>query len=118
MDHCKSVSPELVVLADEIIEGLKHYTQGVEVNEADFAMDVIEKVGHGGHYLTEIHTSKNFRNVWYPSLFSRKMLNEDSSEISGKVKGKIKDILENHKVAKLDDAVLQELAKWEQKLGL
>lgn len=117
MDHCKSVSPEVVVLANEIIEGLKSYTQGVDVSEEAFAMDVIEKVGHGGHYLTETHTSKNFRKVWYPSLFSRKMVNEDVSEVKGKVKAKIKDILENHDVPKLSDAVLKELATWEQKFA-
>lgn len=118
MDHCKSVSPELVVLANEIIEGLKHYTAGIDVAEEEFALDVIEKVGPGGHYLTEVHTNKNFRKIWYPSLFSRKMNNEDFSEVSGKIKAKIADILENHEVPKLDAAVLAKLEKWEQKLGL
>ncbi|SMD11787.1 trimethylamine methyltransferase family protein [Sporomusa malonica] len=118
MDHCKSVSPELVVLANEIIEGLKHYTAGIEVADEDFAIDVIEKVGPGGHYLGETHTNKNFRKVWYPSLFSRKMNNEDFSEVSGKIKVKIADILKEHEVPKLDDSILEKLAKWEQKLGL
>ena len=45
------------------------------------------------------------------------MLNEDISEVKGKVKAKIKDILENHEVPKLSDAVLKELGKWEQKFG-
>lgn len=118
MDHCKSVSPELVVLANEIIEELKYYTAGIDTAEEDFALDVIEKVGPGGHYLTETHTNKNFRKVWYPALFSRKMNNEDFSEVSGKVKAKITDILENYEVAKLDDTVLKKLEKWERKFGL
>ncbi|WP_425058313.1 Glycine betaine methyltransferase [Sporomusa carbonis] len=118
MDHCKNVSPELVVLANEIIEGLKYYTAGIDVAEEDFAIDIIEKVGPGGHYLTETHTNKNFRKIWYPSLFSRKMNNEDFSEVSGKIKDKIKDILENHEVPKLDDVVLKKLEKWEQRFGL
>lgn len=118
MDHCKSVSPELVVLSDEIIEQLKYYTEGVDVAEDDFALDVIEKVGPGGHYLTETHTHKNFRKVWYPSLFSRKMNNEDFSQVSGKIKDKVKDIMENYEVPKLDAAVLKKLEKWERKFGL
>lgn len=118
MDHCKSVSPALVVLADEIIEGLKHYTAGVEVAEEDFALAVIEKVGPGGHYLGETHTNRHFRQVWYPGLFSRKMNNPDCSEVSGKIKDKIKAILEKHEVPQLDAAALQVLAKWERKLGL
>lgn len=118
MDHCNSVCPELVVLADEIIEGLKHYSQGVEVGEEDFALDVIEKVGHGGHYLTEAHTVENFRKIWYPNLYSRKMQNENFSEVRGKIRNKIKDIIERYEVEKLDASTLKDLAKWEQKLGL
>lgn len=118
MDHCKSVSPELVVLANEIIEGLKCYTAGIDVTDETFAMNIIEKVGPGGHYLTEIHTNKNFRQVWYPTLFSRKMNNEDFSEVRSKIKAKIKYIMEEHEVPKLDDAVLEKLARWEKKFGL
>lgn len=113
MDHCNSVAPEMVVLADEIIEGLKHYSRGIEVNDEELALEVIEKVGHGGHYLNESHTAENFRKVWYPQLFSRKMQNSDFSEVKDKIRNKIKDILENHEVPQLDDVVLKELEKWE-----
>ncbi len=53
MDHCNSVS-QVVVLANEIIEAYSHYSSGVGVEEEDFAMDVIEEVGHGGEYMTNI----------------------------------------------------------------
>ncbi|AET67417.1 trimethylamine:corrinoid methyltransferase [Desulfosporosinus orientis DSM 765] len=112
MDHCNSVSPELVVLADEIIEGLKHYTQGVEVNGEELALEVIKEVGPGGHYLTNMHTLSNFRKVWYPDLFSRDMQNSNESQVKGRVKDKIKNIMENHQVPQLDQAILRELEKW------
>ena len=112
MDHCNSVSPELVVLADEIIEGLKHYTKGVQVNEEELALDVIQEVGPGGHYLTNVHTLRNFRKVWYPSLYSRDMQNSDESQVKGKIKAKIKNIMANHQVPQLDETILIELEKW------
>ena len=115
-DHCNSVNPELVVLCDEIIEMLKHYTQGVEVDDESLTLDVITKVGPAGAYLSQPHTMKNFRKVFYPSLFSRKMKNPDESEVRGKIKARIKDILENHKVPALDDGVLAELDAWTAKL--
>jgi trimethylamine---corrinoid protein Co-methyltransferase len=118
MDHCKSVSPELVVLADEIIECLKHYSQGIEVNEEELVFEVIESVGHGGHYLQEEHTLMNFRKAWYPNIFSRKMQNPDESEIKGLVKEKIRSIVENHEVPKLSAEVLSELDKWYAKFEL
>lgn len=114
MDHCISVSPELVVLADEIIEGLKYYAKGVEVNEEELQLELIKGVSHGGnhHYLDEEHTLMNFRNVWYSKLFSRKMVNPNESEVKGLVREKIKNILENYEVPKLPDNILKELDKW------
>ncbi|KJS89170.1 trimethylamine methyltransferase family protein, partial [Desulfosporosinus sp. BICA1-9] len=116
MDHCNSVSPELVVLADEIIEGLKHYIQGVQVNTEELALDVIMEVGPGGHFLTNLHTLSNFKKVWYPSLFSRNMQNNNQSQVKGKVKEKISNIMESHLVPQLDKTILMELEKWSAKL--
>jgi trimethylamine--corrinoid protein Co-methyltransferase len=118
MDHCNSVSPELVVLADEIIEGLKAYTAGIDTDEEDFVLDVVEEVGPGGNYLNTDHTLDNYREVWYPNYFSRKMVNEDFSEISGKIKSKIKDIVDDYEVEKLDSSSLKCLSDWENKLGI
>jgi trimethylamine---corrinoid protein Co-methyltransferase len=115
MDHCNSVSPELVVLADEVIEGLKHYAQGVEVNPEELTLDVIREVGPGGHYLTNRHTLRNFKKVWYPNFFSREMQNPSESQIKGKIKEKIQWILDNHEVPQLDPAILSELDKWHAK---
>ncbi|SHI21384.1 trimethylamine methyltransferase family protein [Desulfosporosinus lacus] len=116
MDHCNSVSPELVVLADEIIEGLKHYTQGVQVNAEELALDVIKEVGPGGDYLTNLHTLLNIKKVWYPSLFSRDMQNINESQIKEKVKEKISNIMESHQVPQLNKSILMELEKWSAKL--
>ncbi len=115
-DHCNSVNPALVVLCDEIIEMLKHYTMGVDVEPEDLNLDLITKVGPGGAYLNEPHTMKNFRKVFYPTLFSRKMKNPDASEVGSKIKAKMADILENHAAPSLDEAVLKELDAWTARL--
>ena len=116
MDHCNNVSPEVVVLANGIIEALKHYTRGVEVNDNELALDVIKKVGPMGAYLNKPHTMNNFRKIWYPSLFSRRMKNLDKSDVREKIKSKIKDIMENHEVPQLDAELLKELDKWTKRL--
>lgn len=112
MDHCNNVSPEMVVLADEIIEMLKHFVQGVRVTDEDLALDVIKEVGPGGHFLTTEHTVKNFKAVWYPKLFSRKMKNEEFSEVRDKIRSKIRHIMENHQVPPLVPELLKELERW------
>ncbi len=115
MDHCNSVSPETVVLANDIIEGLKVFAKGVTVDDKSLALDLIEKVGPGGAYVTEGHTAKNFRQVFYSGLFSRKMKNPDQSEVRDKIHQTIKRAVEEHQVPQLDKAVLDELAVWEKK---
>lgn len=115
-DHCNSVNPKLVVLCDEIIEMLKHYTQGVDVDDDSLCLDMIEKVGPAGAYLSAPHTMKNFRSVFYPTLFSRKMNNPDASEVDGAIQARIEDIMANHRVPPLNDAVLAELDAWTAKL--
>ena len=110
-DHCNSVNPALVVLSDEIIEMLKHYTQGINVDTNDLVMELIEKIGPGGAFLSERHTMQNFRKIFYPTLFGRKMKNPDASEVGRKVQLKIEDIVANHRVPALDPGIMAQLDK-------
>jgi trimethylamine--corrinoid protein Co-methyltransferase len=117
LDHCNSVSPEAVVLCDDLIEGLKVYARGVgEVNDETLALNLIEKIGPGGTYVTDPHTAKRFRSVFYSKLFSRKMKNPDSSEVREKILATINKAVNEHQVPQLDKSVLDDLAKWEKKL--
>jgi trimethylamine:corrinoid methyltransferase-like protein len=71
MDHGSMVSPEFMVLADEIVDIVRHYMEGIPVTEDTLAVDLIDKVGPGGHYLTQISTLNNFRRMKYSDLFER-----------------------------------------------
>ena len=115
MDHCNSVSPETVVLADDIIEGLKVFARGVTVDEKTLDLGLIERAGPGGSYVTTPHTAKNYRQVFYSKLFSRKMKNPDHSEVRARLKAAVDRALTEHVVPELDKAVLDELAEWEKK---
>jgi trimethylamine--corrinoid protein Co-methyltransferase len=115
MDHCNSVAPETVVLANDIIEGMKVFARGVEVDEKSLALEIIEKAGPGGAYVTMPHTAKNYRQVFYSSLFSRKMKNPDQSEVRDKIRQTITRAMNEHQVPALDKTVLDELGTWEKK---
>jgi trimethylamine:corrinoid methyltransferase-like protein len=116
-NHCNNVCPELVVLSDEIIEMIKHYSRGIEVNAKELTLELIEKVGPGGAYLTEEHTLENFKEIFYSDLFSRELQNPDKSDIRSKIRAKIDDISENHQVPPLDNYILKEFDKWYAKLA-
>jgi len=62
-------SLELLVICDELIEFVRRFMGGVEINEETLALDVIDEVGPHGHYLDHEHTMKHYREEWYPELF-------------------------------------------------
>jgi trimethylamine--corrinoid protein Co-methyltransferase len=115
-DHCKSINPELVVLCDEIIRALGHYVAGVDVPPEEQALAVIGKVGPGGAYLEEPHTFAHFREVFYPRLFSRKMVNPDRSEVREKIQARIRRILEADDLPPEDPDVRSTLEDWSARL--
>jgi trimethylamine--corrinoid protein Co-methyltransferase len=65
-------SMEQLVLDNEALDMLSRIGQGMIVNDDSLALDVIKKVGPGGHFLAERHTMKHARSFWTPKVFSRK----------------------------------------------
>ena len=71
LDHGSLASPAYMVLVNEILDMVRQYMQGIAVSEEALAVDLIHRVGPGGHYLQEEHTLAHFRDVWYSRLFDR-----------------------------------------------
>jgi len=71
LDSHLTSSYDLVVLCDEVIAMAKRMMQGILVDEETLALDVIDRVGPGGHFLVEDHTLRHFRENWYPRLMDR-----------------------------------------------
>jgi trimethylamine--corrinoid protein Co-methyltransferase len=71
MDHGSMVPPEFMVLADDIVDMVNHYMEGIPVTEKTLALDTIDKVSPGSHYLQQEHTRQHFRKVKYSRLFDR-----------------------------------------------
>lgn len=76
LDHGSVASPGYMVLVNEVLHMVWHFLKGLPVDEESLAVDLIEKVGPGGHYLNEEHTLRHFREVWYSELFDRAMLDQ------------------------------------------
>jgi trimethylamine--corrinoid protein Co-methyltransferase len=92
---------DMLVMSDEIIGMAKHILGGIRVTPDTLAVDVIEHVGPGGHFLTQEHTRQHFRNeIWLPSLMDRQMRRtwEASGErtMAERVRARVLDILEHH----------------------
>jgi len=74
VDHCSMISPELMVLTDEIVGMVRVMTGGIEINDETLALDLIDRVGPGGNFLAEEHTLKHFRKHWVPTIMDRSQL--------------------------------------------
>jgi trimethylamine--corrinoid protein Co-methyltransferase len=92
---------DMLVMSDEIIGMAKHLLGGIRVTPETLAVDVVERVGPGGHFLTQQHTRQHFRNeLWRPALMDRQMRRtwEAGGErtMGERVRAKVLDILERH----------------------
>lgn len=63
-------SPEVAVIADEVVGMLRGALEPVDVGQTALALDAIRSVGIGGTYLGDSHTLSNFRSLWMPKLLS------------------------------------------------
>ncbi|MDM8544729.1 trimethylamine methyltransferase family protein [Desulfococcaceae bacterium HSG7] len=71
MDHGSLVSPAYMVMVNEILHMVNQYMKGIEISDETLAVDLIDKIGPGGNFISEQHTMDNFKNVWYSDLFDR-----------------------------------------------
>jgi trimethylamine--corrinoid protein Co-methyltransferase len=94
-------NPAMLVMCNEIIGYVKRIVRGLELRP-DFAeLDIIQKVGPGGHYLAEEHTLRHFRHeLWQPTFLNHDNLNtwqQKGSKTYGEtVIHKTLEILEKH----------------------
>jgi trimethylamine--corrinoid protein Co-methyltransferase len=98
---------------DEVAGLVKRFLGGIELNTDTIALDVIDQVGPGGHYLEHAHTYKHFKKNWVPKLFDRTSREQWESEgqltMGDKTTAKVRNILESHQVEPLTDNVSKTL---------
>jgi trimethylamine--corrinoid protein Co-methyltransferase len=114
MEYGNTGSMDLLTINDEIIGMVRRIMKGIKVDDYQMAVDIIDKVGPGGHFLGEQHTMENFRKeFWQPKLMNR--LRYDEWKASGaktmaqRVNERTREILANHEVEPLPKSVTDKL---------
>jgi len=108
-----TASYEQLVAMDEIAGLVKRYAGGIEINADTMALDAIEDVGPGGHFLEHEHTFQHFRRNWVPELFDRG--SREDWEMEGKqtmgdrAAAKVRDTLDNYVPPALDESIAEAL---------
>jgi trimethylamine--corrinoid protein Co-methyltransferase len=62
---------EQVLLDSELVDIIHALEDGMSVSDEDLAVDVIDDIGPGGHFLAHPHTLRNMRRNWRPRYFDR-----------------------------------------------
>lgn len=123
MYHGIVVSPELLVLANEIIDMVNVLKGGIEINDETLPLDLIERLGPSSDYLSESHTLKHFRKFWVPKIFDRSMVRKEGvKDCEQLLNQRTIEILETHQPRPVSDDLVKELKKvektWFDRIGL
>jgi trimethylamine---corrinoid protein Co-methyltransferase len=116
MDMSMSCAVEQLVMSNDIIGMAKRFLGGFEVSDEHLALEVIAKVGPGGHYMQQRHTLNHFRNeLWQSRVFTRQSFESwkanGSKTTENRVREEIRRILETHQPPALSDVVLAEMER-------
>jgi trimethylamine--corrinoid protein Co-methyltransferase len=109
-------SMDMMVASDEIIDRVKRILRGIPVSADTKALEVMDEVGPGGHYLSHDHTYERFKTeIWRPTLTDRQ--NWENWEQAGsktyqqRVRERVIEILETETEPLMDEAMYKELRR-------
>jgi trimethylamine--corrinoid protein Co-methyltransferase len=107
-------SMEIMVASDEIIDMVKRILRGIPVTDETMALDVMDTVGPGGHYLEHDHTYNRFKTeIWRPKLLDRHNWEdwnmEGSKRYGDRVHERVIELLETETEPLFDEAMYKEL---------
>jgi trimethylamine--corrinoid protein Co-methyltransferase len=103
--------PESIILDDELYHRARYALLSMEINAEALALDVIEHVSPGGHFLREKHTRKHMRSAMIPGLAHQPGSDGKYRDPLEVAREKVKWILDNHQPPPLEAAQQAELAR-------
>jgi trimethylamine--corrinoid protein Co-methyltransferase len=105
--------PEQIIYDDEIYHTHRNLAEGIDTNPEKLALDVIEAVGPGGHFLGQKHTRHAIRDIWLPKLTHPDPTIDDppSPDIRRRARATFERILAQHQPEPLQEDLQGELRK-------
>jgi len=111
-----TASYEMLVSMNETIGLVKRLVGGIHINDEELALDVIDRVGPAGHFLSDSHTVRHCRENWRSRLFDRenreKWKEDGEKDLGDRAAARVREILDSHNAQDLGGEV--EEAIWVQ----
>lgn len=117
LETINCVSYEKFVIDDEMCGMVKRIKRGIDINESSLALDTIDKVGPGGHFLDQPHTFKNFRTEFFDPILSNrdpfdKWHQQADNDFLLNANKKWKAILESYQSPELPEGIDKDLKRF------
>jgi trimethylamine--corrinoid protein Co-methyltransferase len=116
LDAIMATSYEKLIIDLEIIRRVIRIRKGIDIENKDRALKIIQEIDHGGNYLTHADTLAHFRDLWLPSISDwepYEIWKENGSEdIALKANRTYKEILANAPEMVIDLEVDKELKRY------
>jgi trimethylamine--corrinoid protein Co-methyltransferase len=111
LDASTLLVPEQIIFDDEIYHNHRILARGLNTTQDGIALEVIEEVGPGGHFLSQKHTRSHMRDIWIPNLTHPRMDSGGSQngDIRKRAKAKVDHILAEHEPQPLEEVVQHEI---------
>jgi len=111
VDSAISAALDRLVLDAETYEHARAYLRRFEINDDTLALDVIHKVGPGGHFLDTRHTLEHFKKeIWSRELSDTFILDPAAKgSFIEKAQAKVREILATHRAPLIEEAVDKEM---------
>lgn len=101
--------PESIILDDDLYHRARYALEQMETDSEALAIDVIRKVGPGGHFLAQQHTRKHMRTAMKPSVTQQMGPDGQYRDPREFARERVRWILENHQPTPLADAKRAEI---------
>jgi len=104
-----------LVIDDEMVNVVRRYLRGFEVDNESISLETIRDVGISGSYLEHDHTFQNFReHIYHPCLLNRAARNPQSKPLHQQAREKAQELLKEEEDSGISPEISAELRKIEQ----
>ena len=104
---------EMILMNSDIVGYIKRMQRGILINDDTLCLDLIDKVGPGGEYMTQAHTFKHYKEeTYYPEYMNRKQYQDwktsGGEDIRAVLNKKAKEIIESDTKPLLSEDVIKQ----------
>jgi len=112
---CRMASCEQLVIDSEMYDYVDRLIQGIDISDEKLAVELIDRVGPGGHFMAERHTVDMLRTdeFWKPGIYSpsnyESWTAEGMPDLVKKANQKVQEMLNTHTPEPLNEKKQEEI---------